>query len=114
LAVVAGAFVTANFYATPLLQKGQAAWTQTMYVSDGPARCADGWNSPSIGKQGACSWHGGVVYPSHLEHVDHPATPDVFGPTVLVFGDAIRRSLVALLFCGAFTLWYVGRSQHVA
>jgi hypothetical protein len=23
--------------------------------------CADGWQSPSIGKQGACSWHGGVV-----------------------------------------------------
>jgi hypothetical protein len=24
-------------------------------------RCADGWQSPSIGKQGACSSHGGVV-----------------------------------------------------
>jgi hypothetical protein len=24
-------------------------------------RCADGWNSPSIGKSGACSHHGGVV-----------------------------------------------------
>ena len=24
-------------------------------------QCADGWNSPSIGKQGACSSHGGVV-----------------------------------------------------
>jgi hypothetical protein len=24
-------------------------------------RCADGWQSPSIGKQGACSGHGGVV-----------------------------------------------------
>lgn len=23
--------------------------------------CADGWRSGSIGKQGACSWHGGVV-----------------------------------------------------
>lgn len=23
--------------------------------------CADGWHSPSIGTQGACSWHGGVV-----------------------------------------------------
>lgn len=22
--------------------------------------CADGWSSPSIGSQGACSWHGGV------------------------------------------------------
>lgn len=26
-------------------------------------RCASGWKSPSIGEQGACSHHGGVVYP---------------------------------------------------
>lgn len=26
----------------------------------GPARCRDGWDSPSIGRQGACSHHGGV------------------------------------------------------
>lgn len=26
----------------------------------GPARCRDGWPSPSIGRQGACSHHGGV------------------------------------------------------
>lgn len=26
-----------------------------------PARCRDGWSSPSIGRQGACSHHGGVV-----------------------------------------------------
>ena len=26
----------------------------------GPAACTDGWSSPSIGRQGACSWHGGV------------------------------------------------------
>jgi len=25
-----------------------------------PAECNDGWNSPSIGRQGACSHHGGV------------------------------------------------------
>lgn len=30
----------------------------------GPPRCADGWISPSIGRQGACSHHGGVVYDS--------------------------------------------------
>ncbi|MFE5794242.1 hypothetical protein ACFQ8C_16900 [Streptomyces sp. NPDC056503] len=24
-------------------------------------KCADGWSSPSIGKQGACSSHGGVA-----------------------------------------------------
>lgn len=26
----------------------------------GPVVCNDGWASPSIGTQGACSWHGGV------------------------------------------------------
>ena len=26
----------------------------------GPVACNDGWASPSIGRQGACSWHGGV------------------------------------------------------
>lgn len=26
-------------------------------------RCASGWKPPSIGEQGACSHHGGVVYP---------------------------------------------------
>lgn len=26
-----------------------------------PSRCADGWQSPSIGETGACSHHGGVV-----------------------------------------------------
>ena len=27
----------------------------------GPATCRDGWHSSSIGRQGACSHHGGVV-----------------------------------------------------
>ena len=27
----------------------------------GPVRCRDGWPSPSIGRQGACSHHGGVA-----------------------------------------------------
>lgn len=26
----------------------------------GPVTCRDGWASSSIGRQGACSWHGGV------------------------------------------------------
>ena len=25
-----------------------------------PTKCRDGWPSPSIGRRGACSWHGGV------------------------------------------------------
>jgi hypothetical protein len=27
----------------------------------GPLRCRDGWQSMSIGRQGACSHHGGLV-----------------------------------------------------
>lgn len=26
-----------------------------------PTTCRDGWHSPSIGRRGACSWHGGVT-----------------------------------------------------
>jgi hypothetical protein len=29
------------------------------YITE-PAKCRSGWISPSIGRQGACSWHGGV------------------------------------------------------
>lgn len=32
----------------------------TSLIVVGPVTCSDGWHSPSIGKQGACSWHGGV------------------------------------------------------
>lgn len=35
-----------------------------------PARCADGWPSGSIGRQGACSHHGGVV-PAQIWAVLH-------------------------------------------
>jgi len=34
--------------------------TITGFAWDGSARCSDGWNSSSIGRQGACSHHGGV------------------------------------------------------
>jgi hypothetical protein len=30
-------------------------------ILSGPATCADGWGSPSIGTRGACSYHGGVA-----------------------------------------------------
>lgn len=32
----------------------------------GGVHCADGWPSLSIGHQGACSWHGGVVHPHYF------------------------------------------------
>ena len=31
-----------------------------LFIAVFPTRCEDGWRSPSIGSQGACSWHGGV------------------------------------------------------
>lgn len=30
-------------------------------IVEGPSRCNSGWQSPSIGKKGACSHHGGVA-----------------------------------------------------
>jgi hypothetical protein len=44
-------------------QNGMAAFVLSIVLLSfllGPPRCNDGWHSPSIGKQGACSWHGGV------------------------------------------------------
>ena len=43
---------------------GAAAFFLSLFVLGwlfgGPVTCRDGWRSPSIGKQGACSHHGGV------------------------------------------------------
>jgi len=44
-------------------QSGMAAFVLSIVLLSfllGPTTCSDGWHSPSIGKQGACSWHGGV------------------------------------------------------
>src|SRR5438874_1673031 len=35
-------------------------------IFSGPATCADGWQSPSIGSRGACSYHGGVAHAGPL------------------------------------------------
>ncbi len=47
------------------LALGLGSCQRTFAISDGLvysyAGCADGWDSPSIGRQGACSNHGGVV-----------------------------------------------------
>jgi hypothetical protein len=34
-----------------------------------PTVCSDGWVSPSIGRPGACSWHGGVSILSRLSQL---------------------------------------------
>jgi len=55
---------------TPLLKREKLAmWTgggiliSSIIVAANStySACSDGWVSHSIGKQGACSWHGGVV-----------------------------------------------------
>lgn len=37
-----------------------AVYISLGYIFDLSARCKDGWKSPSIGRKGACSYHGGV------------------------------------------------------
>jgi len=55
---------------TPLLKRKKTApWTGGVIfisniiiaVNSTYRACQDGWLSDSIGRQGACSWHGGVV-----------------------------------------------------
>lgn len=70
---------------------------------DEPYRCADGWESPSIGEQGACSHHGGVV--------GGDATPWYVPPLAIGAGGFILALLVGKfgLFrvpeVGPFTDW---------
>lgn len=66
-------FLTAGALAiitTPLLKKEKLAmWTGggiligsiIVAANSTYGACQDGWASHSIGRQGACSWHGGVV-----------------------------------------------------
>jgi hypothetical protein len=46
-------------------------------------RCADGWQSPSIGKQGACSNHGGVV--SGFNEIESWSLTNQFGSAVRLY-----------------------------
>ncbi|MBK6993491.1 MAG: DUF3761 domain-containing protein [Lewinellaceae bacterium] len=52
------------------------------------AECRDGWHSYSIGRSGACSWHGGVV-----------ARYNDFGKTIAkISGVIIGIKLLSLYF----------------
>ncbi|MFD7867979.1 hypothetical protein [Streptomyces sp. NPDC059783] len=53
-------------------------------------QCRDGWNSPSIGQPGACSWHGGVItiYHSSLGNLA-TLCPPVGQPTTLERAQAL-------------------------
>lgn len=59
---------------------------ENLVQQSGPLICIDGWRSPSIGSQGACSHHGGVDY----------------GP----IREARRAAMVAALL-SAFVAWLV-------
>lgn len=52
----------AGFRITENLSIAAGAGYKYLWNTTPDASCRDGWESPSIGKQGACSWHGGVVY----------------------------------------------------
>ena len=51
---VAGAVAIAAFF---ILQNLLAIFSENIF---GPVKCSDGYASPSIGRSGACSSHGGV------------------------------------------------------
>jgi hypothetical protein len=57
--------------------------------------CRDGWRSPSIGMQGACSWHGGVasleLVPGWLMVPLAAGTLAAIGAVVLQLPFALRR-----------------------
>lgn len=56
-----------------------------------PARCRDGWHSPSIGRQGACSHHGGVVRPGSGRHLVFFIGSVALGFVVAAVEDLDRR-----------------------
>jgi hypothetical protein len=52
---------TAKFLLAVALLALVIGWSIETLNSQGETTCADGWSSPSIGRQGACSHHGGEV-----------------------------------------------------
>jgi hypothetical protein len=53
-----------NRLASPKELYDQCMLPQTRTVEHSWQECSDGWGSDSIGRRGACSWHGGVVWRS--------------------------------------------------
>lgn len=80
-----------------------------------PLHCADSWISPSIGKQGACSHHGGVVGGAVYETRLVPAVQGVIAPERVDWGLVARRGFWSLLLggSGAWGLWRrILRTRH--
>jgi hypothetical protein len=69
----------------------------------GPTTCVDGWQSPSIGHQGACSWHGGVDYAGHAILLLLIVTESLLAGWAAA---KVTQLLLALLF--ASLIWAAG------
>ena len=72
-----------------------------------PLHCADGWTSTSIGKQGACSHHGGVVGGAIYDSKTVPAVEGVLAPERTDWGLVAARAFWSLLLGGiaGLLLW---------
>ena len=108
LGAVGYAVATATYWERgPVVALGHQATTRSELVRVDPYRCADGWHSPSIGKSGACSWHGGVVGGPVFETVTVPAVAAVYGPDQFTLWYAIFRGFIWLILGGIVALvWY--------
>lgn len=72
-----------------------AAMTLVLSADIPPPECSDGWQSPSIGRQGACSHHGGVNYHDDL-YFRAVGIGALSGLLVYVIGTLIERRVNSL------------------
>jgi hypothetical protein len=70
-----------------------------------PLHCADGWLSTSIGRQGACSHHGGVAGGAIYKTVTTPAVEGVIAPPRTDWGKVVGRGFWSLVVGGLVAFW---------
>ncbi|GAB3164106.1 hypothetical protein GCM10027059_19570 [Myceligenerans halotolerans] len=88
------------------LVEPQPAATEQELTGSTPLHCADGWNSPSIGKRGACSHHGGVVGGEPIfETTVTPAVEGKTAPERTDWGLVADRAFWSLLLGGTLGRW---------
>ncbi|MGF0118838.1 hypothetical protein ACQFYA_21295 [Promicromonospora sp. Marseille-Q5078] len=84
----------------------QAATLVRTFVGFEPRHCADGWPSPSIGKRGACSHHGGVVGGEPIYQTQQiPAVEGIRAPERTDWGHVVWRGFWSLLVGGMLGRW---------
>lgn len=115
--VVPGLTALVTFHSTTTggqwLVAPRAAVSEPVIVEPTPWTpvCRDGWHSPSIGKSGACSHHGGVA-PGKAElswHIVRPAAIGVRAPVSTDWGGMTGRALACLTIGGGLA-WWIWRS----